>query len=73
MMASLIGGSLRSAVRSRARVVPFLRAGARVPIRRDASQMSGQGGSLNWIIAAGVGVAGVTMFAVSQMEIHYNL
>ena len=67
VMASLIGGSLRSAVRCRA--APFVRASGRLPIRRSASGLGGQGGgSHNWIIAAGVGVAGITTFAVSWVS-----
>ena len=64
-MASLVGGSIRWAVRSRA--APLLRTGVRVrfPVHRAASGLSGHGGSLKWIIAAGVGIAGITTFSVS--------
>ena len=64
-MASLIGGSIRCAIRSRA--APSLRTGARLPIRRGvaSSASTGGGGSLYWIVGAGVAVAGLTAFSVS--------
>ena len=66
-MASLVGTSIRSSVRFRA--APLFRTGVRVrlPVHRAASGLSGQGGLLNWIIAAGVGIAGITTFTVSAI------
>lgn len=59
MAACLWRSSFRAGLRSRP--------SALVQSRRAASQSAGQGaGSLNLIIAAGVGVAGVTSFAVSR-------
>lgn len=63
VMASLIGGCCRLAVRCRA--APLRSAGLGLAIRRHASQLGGQSGSHTWIIAAAVGVAGATTFAVS--------
>lgn len=68
-MASLFGNSIRSAVRCSSRSIPLFRAGARLPIRRAASQLSGQGGSLNWgIIAAGAGIATVTVYTMFRSK-----
>ena len=70
-MATLIGNSFRSAASRSCRSVPLIRgAGARFPIHRGASQISGQsGGSINWgIIAAGAGIAGVTLYTVSLLN-----
>ena len=71
MMASLLGNSIRSAVRSSRRSVPILRGRSRLPIRRGASSQSsgGEGSSFNkGIIAVGVGIAGVTLYTVSSLS-----
>ena len=70
-MASLLGNSIRSAVRSSRRSVPILKGSTRFPIRRGASSQSngGEGSSFNkGIIAVGVGIAGVTLYTVSSLS-----
>ena len=60
-MASLLGVHvLRVGLRSRTVLQPVL-----LQSRRRVSQLSSQG-NLNWMIAAGVGIAGVTSFMVSR-------
>ena len=61
MAACLCRNSFRAALRS-------TRGFALAQRRRSASQSAGRGGgNLNLIIAAGVGVAGITSFAVSGL------